>query len=27
LKLAGHRVEILQTQHRAVKSVRLAPAE
>ena len=26
LKLAGYRVEILQTQHRAIKSVRLSPA-
>ncbi len=26
LKLAGYRVEILQTRHRAIKSVRLAPA-
>jgi Mg2+/Co2+ transporter CorB len=26
LKLAGHKIEILQTQHRAIKSVRLASA-
>ncbi len=27
LKLADHRIEILQTQHRAIKSVRLSPVE